>query len=362
MNEKDTALVVRARAPVRIDFAGGWTDVPLFAEQDPGAVVNAAISVYSYVSVQKLPPRIVESNAYGYKHVEEKEDRSVKIYSADFDIYQEADDIKKLEYNGRADLIKAALRRSGVDCGVQLATRCDAPVGSGLGTSGSMSVALLGGLARLNGKPFMLYEIAELASVLEREELGILGGKQDQYAAVLGGFNFMEFFGEDVRTSRLNLPDDVVCELEKSLVLCYTGKSRVSGDIHQVIVDAYLNGENRTLRALKDLKRIAVDMKDCLLQGDLHSFGNLLLENWENQKRLHPSVTNEQIDSLFEIALSNGAVGGKAGGAGGGGCIIFYCEPDKEHVLRRKLETVGTKIIDFGFDFDGLRVWRGFAL
>ena len=169
----------------------------------------------------------------------------------------------------------------------------------------------------------------------------------------------MEFSGEDVRTSKLNVPDNVVCELEKSLILCYTGKSLVSGDIHQTIVDAYLNKEKETLEALKNLKRIALDMKDSLLQGDLHSFGNLLLENWENQKRLHPSVTNEQIDSLFEVALSNTAVGGKAGGAGGGGCIVFYCEPDKEHVLRRKLEAVGTKIIDFGFDFDGLQIWQG---
>ena len=120
MNEKNAALVVRARAPVRIDFAGGWTDVALFAEREPGAVVNAAINVYSYVSAQKLPPKKVETNAYGYKHIEEKDDKSVRIYSADFDIYQEADEIRKLEYNGRADLVKAALRRSGVDFGFSL--------------------------------------------------------------------------------------------------------------------------------------------------------------------------------------------------------------------------------------------------
>ncbi len=357
MNENNTALVVRSRAPVRIDFAGGWTDVALFAEQESGAVVNAAINVHSYVSVQKLPSQKVQSNAYGYKHVEEKEDKSVRIYSADFDVYQEADEIRELEYNGRADLVKAALRRSEVDFGVQLVTRCDAPVGSGLGTSGSMSVALLGALARLNGDSFLSYEIAELASALEREELGILGGKQDQYAAALGGFSFMEFFGEDVRASKINVSDDVVCELEKNMLLCYTGKSRVSGDIHQTVVDAYLNQEKRTLEALESLKRIALDMKDALLQGNLRSFGSLLLENWENQKKLHPSVTNEQIDSLFEMALNNGAIGGKAGGAGGGGCIVFYCEPDKEHVLRKELEAAGTTIIDFGFDFDGLRVW-----
>jgi len=362
MSEKNNFLVVRGRAPVRIDFAGGWTDVALFTEQEPGAVVNAAINVYSYVSAQKLPPKKVESNAYGYKHIEEKDDNSVRIYSADFDIYQEADEIKKLEYNGRADLVKAALRRSELDFGVQLVTRSDAPVGSGLGTSGSMGVALLGTIACLNGKPFLPYELAELASALEREELGILGGKQDQYAAALGGFNFMEFLGEDVRTSKLDVPDNVVWELEKSLVLCYTGKSRVSGDIHQTIVDAYLNKERKTLEALKNLKRIALDMKDSLLQGDLHSFGNLLLENWENQKRLHSSVTNEQIDSLFEMALGSGAIGGKAGGAGGGGCIVFYCAPDKEHILKRKLEAAGAKIIGFHFDFDGLRIWQGFAL
>ncbi len=354
--------LIRSRAPVRIDFAGGWTDVALFTEQEPGAVVNAAINVYSYVSAQRLPSKKVESSAYGYKHIEEKEEKSVSIYSADFDIYQEAEEVKKLEYDGRADLVKAALRRSGVDFGVRLVTRSDAPVGSGLGTSGSMSVALLGALARLNGDSFLPYEVAELASALEREELGILGGKQDQYAAILGGFNFMEFSGEDVKTSRLNIPEHVVWELEKSLVLCYTGKSRVSGDIHQSVVDAYLRKDDGTREALKSLKRIAMDMKDILLQGDLCSFGDLLLENWENQKKLHPSVTNDEIDSLFEIALSNGAIGGKAGGAGGGGCLVFYCEPDREHVLKKSLEAAGTRVIDFGFDFHGLRAWQGLVL
>lgn len=169
----------------------------------------------------------------------------------------------------------------------------------------------------------------------------------------------MEFSGEEVKTSRLQLSRDTIYELEKSLVLCYTGKSRLSSNIHQNVVDAYLDKDEETLDALNNLKRIAVAVKDALITDDLFSFGKLLSENWENQKRLHTSITNSQIDSLFDAALKNGAVGGKACGAGGGGCLIFFCYPDKEHLVRKKLEETGAMVIDFNFDFEGLQTWRG---
>jgi D-glycero-alpha-D-manno-heptose-7-phosphate kinase len=350
-------VVIRARAPVRIDFGGGWTDVAIFTEESKGFVLNAAIDIYSYVTVKKLPDKEMWTNSYGYNHKETMENKAVKIYSADFDIYEEAEEVKQLEYNGNIDLAKAAIKQMGIQGGLEILTRSNAPAGSGLGTSASMGVALIGALSAFKRLPLLPYEFAEQASLIERQELGILGGKQDHYSSALGGISFMEFMGEEVKVSKLQLSQDVLYELEKSLVLCYTGKSRLSGDIHRKVREAYEGEEPETRRALRNLKTIAFEMKNTLLKGDLKAFGELLNENWENQKALHPSVTNPQIDEIFEAVMANGALGGKACGAGGGGCLLFYVQPDCEHLVRRKLEENNVSVIDFNFEFSGLQTW-----
>jgi len=348
-------MLIRARTPVRIDFSGGWTDVALFTEESKGFVVNATINAYSYATIESN--RETDEKTLG--EPQRVLDKRVRIYSADFDTFVEAEDVRKLEYDGNIDLVKAAIRRMQIEeGGFNLVTQSTAPPGSGLGTSAAMGVALIGALARLKGEPLLPYEYAELASSIERHELGILGGKQDQYASAIGGINFMEFLGEDVQTSKLWVEDETLYELEKNLVLCYTGKSRLSGNIHQNVVDAYNREEPKTRDALRNLKVVASQMKTALLKSDLKSFAQLLNENWENQKALHPTVTNSQIDNLFEIAKNNGALGGKACGAGGGGCLVFYCKPDSEHIVRKKLQEAGADIIDFNFDFDGLRTWE----
>ena len=246
----------------------------------------------------------------------------------------------------------------GMQGGIDIITRSNAPAGSGLGTSASMGVALIGALSAFSGKFLLPYEFAEQASLIEQKELGILGGKQDHYASALGGINFMEFIGEEVKVSKLLVSQDVICELEKNLVLCYTGKSRLSGDIHHRVREAYEKGEPKTRQALRNLKSIASEMKNTLLSENLESFGKLLDENWENQKELHPSVTNKQIDEIIRIAKTNGAIGGKACGAGGGGCLLFYVQPDREHIVRQKLEENKVTVIDFNFDFNGLQIWK----
>lgn len=347
----EISRTIRSRAPVRVDFGGGWTDVALFAEQTPGYVLNAAINIYSYVTIrpQAEPVRARERAKL--------EARNITIYSADFDVFVEAETVKGLEYDGNIDLVKAALRKMEIDAGFDIVTRSNAPAGSGLGTSSAMGVALLGALARLKGRVMLRHELAELASVIEREELHIKGGKQDYYGAVLGGFNYMEFRGEEVKCASVDLPHDLVCELQKNLVLCYTGKSRLSGDIHTHVTDAFTRGEKGTVDAIESLKQITVQMKGALMRGDLTGFAKLVDQNWQQQKRLHPSVTNEQIDSLFEIAYKSGAVGGKACGAGGGGCAMFYAAPDTEHLVRAALQEAGATIVDFDFDSGGLQTW-----
>jgi len=338
-------MLLRSRAPVRVDFAGGWTDVALFAQDSPGFVVNAALNIYSFATID------CRKDSRGAN-------RTINIYSSDFDLYVEAEDIRKLEYDGNIDLAKAAVKRMGLDRGLTMITQSVAPPGSGLGTSASMGVALIAVLACLSDQRMLNDEIAEMASLIERQELGIRGGKQDHYASALGGIHFMEFRGEDVKASRLPLSRDTRLELEKNLYLGYTGKSRLSGDIHEKVTGAWQSGQPDTLDAIAKLKNIARRMKEALLGGDLGAFGRLLDENWQQQKRLHSSVTNAQIDRLFEIAYEQGALGGKACGAGGGGCLMFYCRPDCEHKVQKALESEGLRTIDFNFDDLGTQTWK----
>jgi D-glycero-alpha-D-manno-heptose-7-phosphate kinase len=201
------------------------------------------------------------------------------------------------------------------------------------------------------------HEIANLAQALEIEELHIAGGKQDQYSAAFGGISFQEYKDPVVHISPLRLTDAVLNDLEKHLVLCYTGIARLSGNIISTVMSAYKNGNPKTVGALHNLKRIAKEMKIALLNADLYRFGKLLADNWQNQKKLDQSVTNYTIEELFEIAYHNGAIGGKALGAGGGGCLLFYCEPNKEHKVKKALMDQGMQIIDFNFEFKGLQTW-----
>lgn len=348
-------MLIRTKAPVRIDFAGGWSDVALFTKESKGLVVNGAINRYAYATL------VCESQTEFSDSVELQRvlDKKIRIYSADFDTFVEAEDIRQLEYDGNIDLVKAAVRQMSIQIGgFDLITQSNAPPGSGLGTSAAMGVTLIGVLGALKDVTYLPYQYAELASSIERHELGILGGKQDHYASAIGGISFMEFQDEEVKTSPLKLPPYIRYELEKNLVLCYTGQSRLSGNIHQNVTEAYKSGEPGVRKALENLKAIAESTKTALIRGRLTDFGELLSENWQNQKKLHSSVTNEQIDKLFNIAKEHGAIGGKACGAGGGGCLLFYCQPTREHSVRQKLEKAGTRIIDFNFDSDGLQIWR----
>jgi len=334
-------VILRSRAPVRIDFAGGWTDVAQFCRETKGKVLNAAINKYSYVTL------------FEKDHTEE-----IEIESADYHTFIEALDIKQIEYDGNIDLLKAAVKLYSSRGGFKLITQSNAPAGSGLGTSASMGVALVGLISRYSGNIMLPYEIAEAASMIERNELDIRGGKQDHYASALGGISFMEFHEENVQSSPIRLKREILMELEKNLVICYTGQSRLSGDIHKDVASNFSNKEMDTVGSIEKLKEIAESMKNALLNGNLHEFAGLLNQNWECQKKLHPSVMNNEIEKLFDIALKNGAVGGKAAGAGGGGCIIFYCERNKDHKVIEKLKESGATIIDFNFDFDGYQYWE----
>ncbi len=332
--------IIRARAPVRVDLAGGWTDVADFARETPGAVVNVTINLWTYAT---LTPRPNTSE--------------IEIFSADFEEYVSANHVRELEYNGQVDLVKAAVRILHSGEGLSIQTRSDAPPGSGLGTSAAMGVALLGALGRYAGRTMLSFEIAELASHIERAELGIKGGKQDHYGSALGGLNFMEFYGETVRSARIPISPAARMYLEKHLVLAYTGKSRLSGDIHSHVWGGYEKGAPDVVSAIEQMKDLARRTKDALVLGDLPKVAELVSANWQCQKALHPSVSSPELDALFELAAGSGAAGGKACGAGGGGSVLFLAEPEREHVLHRALEEApGVTVLPVALDDSGLTV------
>jgi D-glycero-alpha-D-manno-heptose-7-phosphate kinase len=333
-------VVLKSRAPVRLDFSGGWTDVPPFSEDVGGAVVSASINRYTYSTVKFLP------------------NKKIRLTSSDYNMVVEIDKPSSLNYDGNLDLVKSAIKRLKLKTGLELYIRSDAPPNSGMGTSASAAVCLIGTLNRMQSDKMTFHEIANLARELELEELEIAGGRQDQFSAAFGGINFMEFKDPQVLLSPLRLSDAIICELEKQLVLCYTGISRISGNIISKVMGQYIKRNPKTVDALYDMKRIAIDMKIALLNDDVDKFGVLLGENWENQKKLHESVTNPIVDKIFKLAKKNGAIGGKALGAGGGGCLLFFCEQNTEQKLKKVLREQNLQIIDFNFEFKGLQTWK----
>ena len=347
--------VVSSRVPVRIDFAGGWTDVPLFTSLRPGIVVNAAITLYTYAEVSALPGETKKVSRYGYPTKEYYPDSTIRLYSLDLDEYVEAANIQNIEYNGTMDLIKAACKKMEIE-GVEIVTRSDAPAGSGLGTSASLGVSLIGALSLFKRKRECGDRCAQIAFELETEELGLLSGTQDQYGAASGYINYITCMKKAVKVHWIPVVNTFQYMLEKSLVLVYTGHSRLSSNLHSNVVAAFKEGENHG--ALSNLVESGLMAHEALCKSNMNLLGEAINLSWENQKKLHSSITNEQIEHLFELAQKNGMLAGKACGAGGGGCLLFLAQHNKEHLLRAAMKAAGVEILNFTFDTTGLQIWE----
>jgi D-glycero-alpha-D-manno-heptose-7-phosphate kinase len=339
MRAADTAI--RAKAPLRVSFAGGGTDVAPFPATEGGVVLSSTINRYAYGS---LRPR---------------EDRRITVESIDFGISLDLTVDDELAFDGKLDLVKAAIRRLGQveSGGYDLVLRSSAPPGSGLGSSSTVMVALVALLQEYYGVPLTEYEIADTAFRIEREDLGIEGGLQDHYAATFGGFNFIEF-GDRVIVNPLRIRDSIVNELELSLMLCFTGVTRESTNIISDQTSRVVSRQGETLDGLRRQKELAVEMKAALLRGELTEFGGLLDEAWAEKKRMSPLISTPRIDEAYELARRNGAVGGKVTGAGGGGYILFFCDFDRKHRVAEALESMGAVVSEFSFERDGVTTWR----
>lgn len=332
--------IIRAKAPLRISFGGGGTDVSPYPEEKGGAILSTTIDKYAYCSLTA------------------RDDELVNVTSLDYDLMARYPLNDRLEYDGKLDLVKAATKVMGIKTGVDLFLHSDMPPGSGLGTSSTMTVALVGAFGHWLKLPLSDYEIAELAYRIERQEAGIKGGKQDQYAASFGGFNFMEFQGGTTIVNPLRVKNEILNELEYRLMLCYTGKTRLSAGIIDDQMKGYTEKKEDVVRALDETKVLAVAMKNALLLGQIDEVGSLLHQAWLSKKMFSSKITDPYIDELYEVSRQNGALGGKLLGAGGGGYLLLLCEFDKWHILAQKLEGLGGKIVNFAFEFNGLQTWE----
>jgi D-glycero-alpha-D-manno-heptose-7-phosphate kinase len=278
----------------------------------------------------------------------------------DFGMSVTYSDETRLVYDGKLDLVKAAILKLGgsKSLGYDLFLQSDAPPGSGLGASSAMMVALVGALKEFKGLPLTDYEIADLASVIERRELGIPGGLQDQYAAAFGGFNYIEFFADRVIVNPLKVSPDIVNELQFNLLLAYTGKVRLSGDIIEDQVQRYERGEEDSRAALRAIKELAVEMKNALLRRQLDEFADLLHLEWEHKKRMSHRISSPDLDHLYDVARRHGAIGGKITGAGGGGYMLLYCDFERKSEVGERLRDLGCTITDFSLEPSGLQTWR----
>lgn len=329
---------IHAKAPLRVSFAGGGTDVPPFPEREGGLVLSATINRYAYGA---LAPR---------------SDNHISLESVDFGLSLNYPADEEIVFDGRLDLAKAAIRKLGRG-GYDLFLHSNAPPGSGLGSSSAVMVALIGLLKEFHGRPLTDYDVAQMAFELERNELKIQGGLQDQYASTFGGFNFIEFEADRVIVNPLRISPDVVHELEHNMLLCFTGKTRASDHIIEHQTERWTGGDEQALAGLRAGKQLAVAMKNALLQRRLTEFGELLGAAWEQKKKLSSKITNEFIDSAYDAAIKEGALGGKVTGAGGGGYMLFYCPFQRKHRVANALISLGGEVTEFEFTSSGLTTW-----
>src|SRR5207248_1244172 len=303
VTRRDLSGDFHAAAPVRLDFAGGWTDVPPFSAREGGVVVNGAIELTARVAV-RIGGRLI------------------RLVSEDLGEELECADSGGLVLDGRLDLLKAALRMLPVQAACTITTRCDAPPGAGLGSSGAIDVALVGALALARADRLSEREIAEQAWYLETVEAKIAGGKQDQFAAALGGFQRLTFRDPDVGVEPITLDPAFATALARRTVLCYTGRSRVSGATIARVMAAYERGDPRVTGALRAMKDVAAAMAEALRAGDVARVAMLLSNNWTHQQALDSEMRTPDIAQLDNALTAAGALGGKAAGAGAGGSMF----------------------------------------
>lgn len=333
-------MIIRSRAPLRISLGGGGTDVSPYPEIKGGAVLSTTIDRYAYVTIK------------------ENHEDTIRIFSQDYNLIEIFEKISEIKNDGKLNLVKAGLNYLNVDeRGIDITIHVDSPPGSGLGSSSALTVSLIGAINELKEISMDSTQIARTAIEIERNKAGIKGGKQDQYAAAFGGFNFIEFKKDDVFVHPLQLDKSIINEFFTSLILFDTRKTRLSANILDRQIKSYEERKSIVMESLDSLKDIAYEMKQCLLDGNIFDFGELMNKNWKMKQNLDDQITNNEIDSIYDAGINAGAIGGKLLGAGGGGHMLFLCEIDKRQNVINEVSKLGCNNIKFNLDNRGLQSW-----
>jgi D-glycero-alpha-D-manno-heptose-7-phosphate kinase len=339
-------MIIRSKAPLRLGLAGGGSDVSPYSDIYGGFILNATI------------------NRYAYCIIETTDDNKIRLNAPDIEQQVEHESKPFLPIDGCLDMHKGVYNRVIAEFGLKplsfsMTTYSEAPPGSGLGSSSTMVVAILKAFTEWLNLPLGEYEIARLAYSVEREDLLLSGGKQDQYAATFGGFNFMEFLKDGgVIVNPLRIKRWIIDELEASLVLYYTGVSRCSAQIIDEQKRNTLLGNTQAIEAIHRIKQSSLEMKEFLLKGDITHFAKILEQAWNDKKQTASSISNSAIDHIFDIAINAGAVAGKVSGAGGGGFIMFVVNPVNRMRLLKALKQQEGSVVDFQFSEGGSHSWK----
>lgn len=339
--------LVRARAPLRLGFGGGGTDVSPYCDEYGGHVLNATINMFAHVTVSL------------------RKDDQVQLITADSDRTWQGDAVPEIDTSGPHKLLAGVYNRfvrdynDGEPIPMNIVTYADSPPGAGLGSSSGLVVAITEAMRYLMSVPLSRYEVARLAYEIEREDLGLAGGRQDQYASAFGGVNFMEFHGDEhTLMNPLRLENAIQHELEASLVLYFTGVSRESAHIIEQQSSNMRSHQKASLDALHALKAGATELKEALLLGQFDRFADVLNKGWEEKKRTAGGISNSDIDAVYDAARKAGAKGGKVSGAGGGGFMMFICDPARREELIRCLRSYGGLATTCQLTFSGAESWR----
>jgi D-glycero-alpha-D-manno-heptose-7-phosphate kinase len=339
-------MIYRSKAPLRIGLAGGGTDVSPYSDLYGGAILNASISLYANATIEPL-----------------HEDKII-LHAMDRNEEEEYDWTTELPINGKLDLLKGIYNRIQKDYGInrqgfRLSTYVDAPAGSGLGTSSTLVVAIIGVFTEMLRLPLGEYDMAQYAYDIERNDLKLAGGKQDQYAATFGGVNFMEFYADDkVIVNPLRIKQQYLFELENNLLLYYTATNRESANLIKKQSKNVVDKKGSSIEAMHQLKEQARLMKEALLRGQLHEFGEILDFGFQQKRQMAEGISNPLMEEIYETAKGAGATGGKISGAGGGGFMIFYCPINTKYAVIKSLEKFGGRYRRYKFTDHGLTTWK----
>ena len=338
-------MIYRSKAPLRIGLAGGGTDVSPYSDLYGGAILNTTLSLYANATIEPL------------------EENKIILEAIDRNERQEFEWNAELPIDGTLDLLKGVYNRIQKDYGIKqqgfhLSTYVDAPAGSGLGTSSTLVVAIIGVFAEMLRLPLGEYDMAHYAFEIERKDLNLAGGKQDQYAATFGGVNFMEFYGDDkVIVNPLRVKEQHLFELENNLLLYYTSTSRESAEIIKKQSKNVTDNKEKSIEAMHQLKQQAQRMKEALLKGRLNEFGEILDFGFQQKRKMAEGISNPLMEDIYETAKKAGATGGKISGAGGGGFMIFYCPANTKYKVIKNLDNFGGRHRNYQFVGHGLKTW-----